>query len=438
VQEAFAILAEGGLASAQKAAEGLSGPNREQALAGVAQVWAKKDFNAAVAWARDLPEGTDRDEIIRAALVGKATVDPAGALDSVRLVPPGGRYAHFATTTGARVLAEAAQTDFDAAIGWVAAHPGLLNRDDIDGLAHAVTERLNADPSGFLTARAADGSLLGILPALGSALLNNSSGQRAAVWDWLKTQPENDATKGLKADVLGSSASQDPTLALQLVGDLPKTPEGDKQVKELARCLFNGGYALGRFDALYQQAPERLRQPLIEAAFNECLGGSSLDDPQKWIGRLSLLPEASRPKAIESLARAWGQQSPEEALGWATSLPPGNTQNGAIAALTAAWAAKDAQGAAAWVSSLPPGAERDRSAEAFASAAAKTFPREAWDWALSIGDNAGQLRAATEAIKALAARDPATARQWIDAGPFSAANKAQLQATVENASRGRN
>jgi hypothetical protein len=106
--------------------------------------------------------------------------------------------------------------------------------------------------------------------------------------------------------------------------------------------------------------------------------------------------------------------------------------------VTSAWAAKDAQGAAAWVSSLPPGAERDRSAEAFASAAAKTFPREAWDWALSIGDKAGQLRAATETIKALAARDPATARQWIDAGPFSAANKAQLQATAENASRGRN
>lgn len=438
VQEAFAVLAEGNLASAQKAAEAMSGDNRELALEGVAQVWAKTDFNAAKAWAASLPEGTDRDEIIRAALVGKAAVDPTAALDSVQLVPPGGRYAHFATTTGARVLTEAAQTDFDATIGWISAHPTLLSRSDLEGLAQSVTDRLNADPSGFLTARATDGSLPAILPAVDSALLNNSSGQRSAVWDWLKTQPENEATKALKDEVLRSSAFQEPALTLQLVADLPNTPAGDKEIQEVARCLFNGGNALGRFDSLYQQSPERLQQPLLEAAFNESLGPSSLDDPQKWIARLSLLPETSRPKAIASLAGAWAQQSPEDALGWAASLPAGDTQNGAMAALTSAWAAKDAQGAAGWVASLPAGAERDRSAEALASAVAKTFPREAWDWALSISDTSGQFRAATETIKAIAARDPASARQWIDAGPFSPENKAQLQATVGKASRGQN
>ena len=226
-------------------------------------MWGKSDFNAAIAWARDLPEGTDRDEIFRVALVGKAAVEPVAALDSIGLVPPGGRYAHFGTTTGARVLAQAANADFDVTVSWVAAHPGLLGRNDLGGLAHAVTERLNADPAGFLTARAADGSLLGILPALDSALLNNGGGQRAAVWDWLKTQPETEATKGLKEDVLSSAAFQEPGLALQLVADLPHTAEGDKQVLELARCLFNGGHALGRFDSLYQQTPERLRLPLV-------------------------------------------------------------------------------------------------------------------------------------------------------------------------------
>src|SRR5207244_3996947 len=75
VHEAFAILADRDLASAQKAAEALTGSNRDQALQGVAQVWAKSDFDAAIAWSGGLPEGTDRDEIFRAALVGKAAVD---------------------------------------------------------------------------------------------------------------------------------------------------------------------------------------------------------------------------------------------------------------------------------------------------------------------------------------------------------------------------
>src|SRR5206468_9531300 len=56
VQKAFAILGERDLAWARKAAEVISGPNRGQALEGVAQVWAKSDFKAATAWARGLPE----------------------------------------------------------------------------------------------------------------------------------------------------------------------------------------------------------------------------------------------------------------------------------------------------------------------------------------------------------------------------------------------
>jgi len=106
-----------------------------------------------------------------------------------------------------------------------------------------------------------------------------------------------------------------------------------------------------------------------------------------------------------------------------------------MAAIASAWAAKDAHGAAGWVASLPAGAQRDRSAESFASALAGTFPREAWNWATSIGDSAGRLRAATETIKTMAARDPATARQWIEAGPFSLEAKLELQSVVEKAGK---
>jgi RNA polymerase sigma factor (sigma-70 family) len=433
VQDAFAILGERDLTSARQAAEGVTGDNQNQALEGVAQSWAKSDFDAVLKWARSLPANADRDEIIRAALVGKATVDPAAALDSVGLVPTGGRYAHFGTTTGARVLAEAGSTDFDLTASWMAAHPGGLGRDDVEGLARTVTDRLNADPAAFLAARVADGSLEAILPAINSALLNNGGGQRAAVWEWLKSQPETQTTQDLQLEVLRSAAFEDPSLALRLVSDLPNTPEGDKQLQELARSLFNGGNALSRFDALYQQSPDRLRQPLVDAAF-QSLSGSSLDDPQKWLSRLSLLPEASRPNATELLARAWGQQTPEEALSWAATLPAGDLQNGAMAAVTAGWATKDAQGAAEWLASLPAGTQRDRDAEALASAVARDFPREAWTWVTSISDDSIRLRAATDTLNLMASRDPVSARQWIDSAPFTAENKAQLQAIVNRGS----
>lgn len=433
VQSAFSILGERDLVSARQAAEAVTGANRQQALAGVAQVWARTDFNAVTAWADGLSGTADRAELVRAALIGQAAVDPLGALDGINQVPPGGRYAHFATTTGARVLAEAAKTDFEVTIGWVSAHLGLLGREDLEGLAHAVSDRLNVDAASFLDARVADGSLKAIMPALASALLNNASGERASVWEWLKSQPQSDATKELRNRVLSSAAFQDPPLALQLVSDIPQTAEGDQQLREVARCLFNGGSVLGRFDSLYEQAPDRLRQPLVESAFS-CLSGRTFDDPQKWIGRLALLPESARTTAAESLARAWAAESPEEARTWTASLPPGDAQDSVVAAFTAGWAGQDAPSASEWLASLPQGVQRDRSAQAFAVAVAPTFPMEAWAWATSMADEVVRFQATSDAISHMASRDLISARQWIEAAPFTSENKARLQAAVVRAS----
>ncbi|HYV29740.1 MAG TPA: hypothetical protein VEO53_01320, partial [Candidatus Binatia bacterium] len=271
-------------------------------------------------------------------------------------------------------------------------------------------------------------------PAIESALLNAAGGQRAAVWDWLKTQPDNETTKLLRNEVLSSAAWQDPELALRLVADLPRTAEGDGKVQELARLLFNGGRALHRFDKLFGQVPDRLRQALVEEAFNY-LSADSLGDPQRWAARLSLLPEASRAKGLESIARAWATQTPEEAIDWVESLPPGAARNGGVAAIASTWAAKDARGAAEWVGAMASGAERDRGAESLVMAIAERFPREAWDWALSIDDPAERTRAASHTVKMMAARDPATARQWIETGPFTPETRAELQSALAGSSQ---
>jgi len=433
VRDAFGIVAEANLSVARQAAEGVTGASRAQALGGVAQVWAKSNLDGAVAWAKGLPKGTDRDEVIRAALLGKAAVDPAAALELTGSVPSGGRHAHASSTTGARVLMEAAKTDFDVAVNWLVTHPGRFGREDLMGLSMAVTDRLNGGVATFLNGRVEDGSLAALLPAIESALLNSASGQREAVWEWLKTQAETEATRSLKKEVLNFAGYQDPELALRLVTELPRTADGDSRVQELARCLLNGGSKLHRFSSLYEQAPQRLRQPLLEAAFTY-LRGDEMPDPQTWIARIALLPEASRAKGLESVARAWAQQSPEEAIGWVSSLAE-DTRSGAVAAIASTWAGKDVRGAAEWVAAMPSGLERDRSAGSLVLAMAERYPHEAWDWALSIDDATERARAATHAAKTMAARDPALARQWIDTAPFTPEAKADLQAALEQPSR---
>jgi hypothetical protein len=305
-----------------------------------------------------------------------------------------------------------------------------MGREDMMGLAQAVTDRLNADPTSFLAAHAESGSLAAVLPAMESALLNSASGQRPLVWEWLKTQAESDTVKKLKEFVLSSAAWQDPDLAIRLANELPMTSQGEKYLKTVASSLFNGGRRVYWFDKFLEQAPERMRPVVFQEAFNY-LTSDTMDDPQRWIARLSQLPESSRARGAEAVARAWSQHRPEEAIQWAASLPVGDTRVAAVAAAAGNWAAQDAHSAAEWLSSLAPGLERDRSAQSFVYTVVDKYPRDAWDWALSIENAQSRTAAATHVAKAVAARDPATALQWVDAGALPPETKTALHASIE-------
>jgi hypothetical protein len=314
----------------------------------------------------------------------------------------------------------------------VAAHPGRFGSEDLYGLAEEVTQRLNTDAAGFLKARAADGSLAALQPAIDSALLNSASGQRGAVWEWLAAQPDSDTAQALKLEVLRTAGYQDPDLALRLAVDVPNTPAGDAQIAELARALFNGGQELHRFDKLYAEAPERLRATLVKDAFDLLASrNNSYLDTERWTARLSLVPETARTKAAASLAAAWGERNPEEALAWAQTLASGDARNGANAAIVSAWAEKDAYSATEWVSTLPAGAARDQSVKSLVLAVAAQFPREAWGWACSIGDTVERDQAAAAAVKAMAVRDPTTARQWLESELLSTETRKQLQSNLK-------
>lgn len=436
VHEAFAVLAERRIDFARAAAESVQGPNRDQALAGVAQAWGKRDLESAIAWAQKLPDGVDRDEVIRSALAGAAASDPVSALERVNLVPPGGRKGYFASTTGARVLQAAGQVDFDTTANWLTAHPGSLSNEDLMGLASAVGEKLNIDAAGFLTRNNAAGSLQAMLPAVTNALAKESSGQRGAVWEWLKRQPESPTTKELTQHLLGTCGEQDVAMAFRLAEAAPGTAEGDAQLALLADGLLGYGGLLHRLDKLLEQAPQRLRQPLVESAFNH-LTAETLADAQRWTALLSRLPSGARGRPTESLAMAWADRAPEETIAWAASMPAGEARMGAVAAIASIWAAKDSPAAALWVASMPPGAERDRSAQSLVLAIAEEFPREAWEWAMSIGDAEGRTLAAARAARMLAARDLAMTRALIETAPLTAEARTTIQSALEPPSQGR-
>jgi hypothetical protein len=327
-------------------------------------------------------------------------------------------------------LQAAANVDFDAAVSSLAAHQGSLSDEDLLGLAGGVSEKLNHDATGFLTQHAAAGSLSFLFPAITNALVKESSGQERVVWDWLKGQPEDSFTKALTRHLLNTCGEQDIAMAFQLAENVPQISEGTVQLSLLADGLLGHGALLPRLDKLLQQAPQRLHQPLIESAFRY-LNAERLGDPQRWVVLFSQLEDDAYARAVESLSRAWAEQSPEEAIAWANSMPAGATRVEAVEKIAAAWAAKDSPSASIWIAAMPAGRERDHCAQALVAAIAEEFPREAWDWAMSINDVDERIRAATYAAKRMAARDLLVARAWVESAPFTTEAKAAMQSVLE-------
>jgi RNA polymerase sigma factor (sigma-70 family) len=430
VIDAFAVMAaSSGMDSARAAAESLTGPNRELALAGVAKAWAKTDVNAAITWAKGLPDGVDRDEIIRRALIGLSSTSPASALDLVSSVPPGGKEGHFASTTGARVLLKAVNTDYDATVAWLAAHPAQLGEDDLLGMAEAVTERLNADPIAFLKRHLDDGSASAIMPAIGNALLNKAGGQREAIWEWLKGQPDSAAVAQLRREVISTAGYQDPESALKLAGEMPNTPEGDQFVRTIASNLLNNSNWLQDFDRLMAEAPERLREPLVESAFVQ-LRGDNLGDPQVWLSRVNQGREEKRAEMTGRIASAWAQQSPEEAVAWVSTLPDGGERFSAVTQVARTWISKEPYGASEWIATLPAGADKDNASSFLIHAIAADSPGEAWQWVLAITDPVRRATAASYTLNVLQRSDPDAARQWLESASFTPREKEKVRTVL--------
>lgn len=429
VTDAFAILAAGDLDSARAAAEGLSGPRREEALAGVAKAWARKDFKAAADWVKALPESMDREGILRSALMGVASADPKTALENVTIVPPGGRPGYFADTTGAKLLKEAGEKDFDGTVAWLRDHPGKISPEDTVGLANIVTGKLNADPVKFLDQAMRDGTLATLNGALGSALLNEAKPQLGKVWDWLKKQPDNEALKSLRDSVINSAGWQDAQLAMAIAKEQPDTPEGAKTVERLAQSLVNGGQGMNKLESLLPEVPAVMRGKLLAQAFNY-LTPDNFSGASRWLPRLNELPAESRAGATQQLAQVWAVKSPGEAAAWSLNLPA-ESRAAVVGTVANGWLKRDSLAASEWIATLPAGPDRDAGAGKLVEEVADDSPAEAWQWAVSIGDSKQRVQASARALAPVVKRDPGEAQHWIDQSALTEPEKQQLRQSLE-------
>ncbi|MES2708340.1 MAG: sigma-70 family RNA polymerase sigma factor [Verrucomicrobiota bacterium] len=427
VADAFAFYAEKNPEAARAAAEALAGHYRGEALEGVAKAWAKRDMDAVIAWTATLPDGTDRDSVLRSALAGLASVDPAAALEKIGIVPPGGQGS--SDTTADRLMGAIGEKDFDIAARWLRDHPGKTPGQNHQGLAHAAGLALNADPVAFLDRQLAEGTLKTIGQAVNLALMGDANSQLGKVWEWLKQHPDEASLEHLRESVARSAIRQGTDLAMKIAREAPAGKEGDDVRRTVAQSLLHDGEESSRMEELLGKAPEALRADLIRVCFGS-LQANNLSDPARWVARLESIPEAERAGPAKRLAFVWAGQNPAEAAHFAAGLPQGGGRSDALRNVAGAWMKQDALAASEWIATLPAGPDRDAGADIVVNEILEDSPSDAWEWAVSITAPALRLHCGGQALRSLAESDPAEAARLITASALSEPEKQQLRAAA--------
>ena len=430
---AFELFAQKDPETARAAALAVRGAMRGQALGGVAMAWAQTDASAALAWAKALPAGEERDAVLKSLLTGWARRDPMAALDHIDLVPPGGDDMAHASDVGAQVLREAAKRDWNTTMQWLREHPGKLGRTSLDGLQSTLSEKLNADPAGTLRSMAQSG-VQGIEMVFANAILNEGYAQRDAIWRWLDDEPASNFTRQARSSLINAIAWKEPDVALTFLEKLPDSEENRQLLEQGTRSLINGGSQMNRFEELLANASPKMRPYLLQTGFEHGLQNGA-PNPALWTARLDELPPERRLNAMGALARGWATGDPEGAIAWATSLPDAAQRDHAFESAARTWAATDSYAAAQWINSLPSGSNRDVAVAGLVGALARNQPENAWTWALSIETPQRRLQALQLAYALTRDRDPSVAENLLQSANLSPEEMKALQGAGSRRSR---
>lgn len=382
VTRSFASAARRDLVGMRDAAESMDGEMRREALAGVAEAWAEKDGDAALAWVEGFESSEDRSWAMRRLLRGWAKSKPFATLD------------HLATSTGSgtaaekdtipRVLATAAEVDFEGTLDWIAKHPGQLGSTSklSSGFRAALGQRLQNDVSGTLALLRNDDHRPLLLPALQNSLHSLSEDELTQVLEWTDTEANPEITEAIRPQVLDRMARQSPEKAIELITSLVSKDSTDsKLLVQLAAPHVHDLESFERLSPIIEQAFPEYRESLLEAALSQT---AAFDlDPEQWNGYLDQLPAESRNQVITREAGLRVGADPAAAIAWADTLPEAD-RTAAYLGLAKTWAHADSYEASEWIATLPSGEIRDNAALMLVIAVAQSEPDSAWQWAQTI------------------------------------------------------
>ncbi|HTB64135.1 MAG TPA: hypothetical protein VK737_11185, partial [Opitutales bacterium] len=305
----------------------------------VAADWADTDPQAALAWASNITNPTERQTALYYSLRHMSGSDAVGALAQINLISNANQRASATTD----ILSNLADTDPAAALQWVDKNTtgNTYNRTISNVLAHLSTD----DPTAAV-------NYIATMPP-GTAK-NNATSTTLNLWsqqdpqaalDWANqnlTGPDlNNATNNIVRNLIAT----DPTSAESYVAGMPDSPARTNAIQNLANTLS-------------RQDPN-----------------TALD----WLTNTPGLPDAAKTAAMSTIMNAWAQTDPAAAaISLNQMVLKDPTYANLLPNLAAQWAAADPDSALQWAEAVTDPATRATTMNRALVTIANFDPASAW------------------------------------------------------------
>ncbi|MES2437748.1 MAG: hypothetical protein V4584_01690 [Verrucomicrobiota bacterium] len=131
------------------------------------------------------------------------------------------------------------------------------------------------------------------------------------------------------------------------------------------------------------------------------------------------------------LAGQWADDNPTAASNWAAALPDGQSRDEGLKAVSQSWSQYDAVATAQWLGTLEAGNSRDAAIQPLVNQVRNTDPDTAFSWAASISDDNQRLNELRQTLKSWRGSDLHAARAAFDAAELSAKERESLAKELE-------
>jgi hypothetical protein len=443
-------------------------------LDGVVKRWFVSSSEEAVLWVKNLPAGTDRQQLIGTLLKSSSRTNPAAALELVKSSAMG--------VNGFEVenlFTEWASRDREGALIAIGELKGQLNEAAVRGAAKILAEDEPAKATEWAYSIKDPAARK---EALRQLALMWSDTDPSFVLKWAKDLQDDDVRRDATSQAINRLMVSDFAAAIAELDKIETAEERD-QLTTRAAVSLRMTDARGALDLL-ARIPDTLERrgsiAYICAIWAEAEPRAALD----WFFENSTPSRGSH--QLVNMMRTWSQRAPEEAVAWvnaitdsdkrdvalgglgaavadadpalaqqlfsraspqgqaamaqgltysmikrdlestrawAESLPPGKAQTAALGIVAFEMATENPVAAAEWLPRLPKGPGRDEAIARFSSAVVRRDPAGALAWAQTISDEYDRYRNLLELTSQWIAIDEGPARKWIQSSPSLTADQ---------------